>query len=139
MSGVVEKIARSVGGAVALAAVFAVLLYSLARGQPTSIGPWATVTSVTNGAVIQIGASNSTRRSFSICAGAAGALVYALPALTPAGAAVNPTTTSGIPIANNTCFTPPANLLASGTAAGGAQAWNAISSGATTVVAFVEW
>lgn len=103
------------------------------------VGPWATVTTVTNGAVVQIGAINPTRRSFEICNGAAGSLVYVLPALTPAGAAVNPTTTSGIPIASNACFLPPQNLSAQGTGFGGNQAWNAIASGANAVVAFVEW
>lgn len=127
----------------AAATIAAITLSGLAswwaRAQPTSIGPWTTVTSVTTGAAVQIGALNPTRRSFTICDNSATGGVYILPALTPGGAAVNPTTTQGIFLAANACFSPPANLLASGNAAGGAQAWNAIAVSNTSIVSFTEW
>lgn len=122
-------------GAFAAAVAAAALWQGIqhAEGQAiTSVQlPVATVTSV-GASAVQIAPQNPGRRTFSICNGA-GSI-----ALLP-GTATTVTAANGIQLAANTCLSPPANLLQSGTMGGGGNSWQAIQNSGASVVAFIEW
>ena len=107
-----------------------------ANAQITGISPVITVTSVTSSPALQIVAYNPSRRSIEICSSQA----ITVAPVNPAGmAVVTPTSSIGIPIAAGGCFLTPANLLASGTAAGGGAAWQAIAVSTTANVSVLEY
>jgi len=114
-----------------------------AKAQVTANLPFATNVVVGTSSIQLIGA-NPTRRSITICNGAAATnnIAVAPAPITPVSGGAGGV---GIQIAAATssvpnCFTPPPNLVnPAGSQGGAGAAWNAIASAASTNVLVLEW
>lgn len=108
-----------------------------AQAQPSVSLPFATSTTVGTSSA-QIVGVNPSRRSISICnasSTAASVCNIAPLGITPATGA----TGTGVELAGGACFTPPANVMSSGTGGGAGAGWNGVCANASQTLIVLEW